>query len=221
MNPIAFTKAFTLLLIALFSLNTVQAEETQTLAAPVKVIQDTSNQVRQALKTYDYKLDFTRSAALVKNIMEPHVDVNRAALLILGKHWRTASQAQRDRFKEEFRTLLIRTYTTAFSEFHTYQIDYLPLETIPGENKVTVRTEMRRPGSPQPLPVSYRMENISGQWKVYDVIISGVSLVQNYRTTFGSEVSRTGSLDAVIDDLAQRNATALGQNKKADTSTKS
>jgi phospholipid transport system substrate-binding protein len=208
MNPLAFTSVFTLLLIALSILKTVQAEET--LAAPVKVVQEASDQVRQALKAYDYKLDFNRSAALVKNIMEPHVDVNRAALLILGKHWRTASPAQRNRFKEEFRTLLIRTYTTAFSEFHTYQIDYLPLEMVPGENKVNVRTEMRRPGSPQPLPVGYRMEIIDGEWKVYDVIISGVSLVQNYRTTFSSEVSRTGSLNAVIDDLAQRNMAALG-----------
>lgn len=209
MNPIVSLRAFFILLTGLLALNTALAEET--LSAPVKVVQEASTQVREALKSYNYKLDFIKSAQLVKHIMEPHVDVNRAALLILGKHWRTATQQQRDRFKEEFRTLMIRTYTTAFSEFHTYEIEYLPLETTPGENKVTVRTEMRRPSSPQPLPVSYRMENINGEWKVYDVIISGVSLVQNYRTTFSSEVARTGSLDAVINDLAQRNASALSK----------
>lgn len=217
MNFIAFTRIVSLLLLTLSFLTIARAEDT---TEPVRVIQTASDQVRNALKAYDYKLDFIRSAALVKNIMEPHVDVNRAALLILGKYWRTATPVQRDRFKEEFRTLMIRTYTTAFAEFHTYQIDYLPLEITPGENKVMVRTEMRRPGSPQPLPVAYRMENISGAWKVYDVIISGVSLVQNYRTTFGSEVARTGSLDAVIDDLAQRNTAALGPAKKAVTAAK-
>ena len=208
MNPGIALKSLILFLFALLTLNTALADETP---APVKIVQETSEQVRDALKSYNYKLDFSKSAQLVKTIMEPHVDVNRAALLILGKHWRTATPVQRDRFKEEFRTLLIRTYTTAFSEFHTYQIDYLPLEVTPGENKVTVRTEMRRPNSPQPLPVNYRMENVNGDWKVYDVIISGVSLVQNYRTTFSSEVARTGSLDTVINDLAQRNTTALSK----------
>jgi phospholipid transport system substrate-binding protein len=208
MNPIVSLRARFIFLISLLVFSTAQAAEPA--IDPITVVKEASNQVRDALKAYDNKLDFIRSAELVKNIMEPHVDVNRASLLILGKHWRTATHDQRDRFKREFRTLMIRTYTTAFSEFHTYHVDYLPLETTPGENKVTVRTEMRRPSSPQPLPVSYRMENIAGEWKVYDVIISGVSLVQNYRSTFSSEVARTGSLDSVIDDLAQRNATALG-----------
>lgn len=219
MNPIVSLRARLIFLISLLVFSTAQAAEPS--IDPITVVKEASNQVRDALKAYDYKLDFTRSAELVKNIMEPHVDVNRASLLILGKHWRTATQDQRERFKREFRTLMIRTYTTAFSEFHTYHVDYLPLETTPGENKVTVRTEMRRPGSPQPLPVSYRMENIAGEWKVYDVIISGVSLVQNYRSTFSSEVARTGSLDSVIDDLAQRNAAALGTSTTAAAPSKS
>ena len=219
MNLTASFKYFAALFLCLLALNIAHAEDV--LPAPVKIVQDASQQVREALKAYNYQLDFAKSAQLVKHIMEPHVDVNRAALLILGKHWRTATPEQRDRFKEEFRTLLIRTYTTAFSEFHTYEISYLPLETTPGENKVTVRTEMRRASSPQPLPVSYRMENINGDWKVYDVIISGVSLVQNYRTTFSSEVARTGSLDTVINDLAQRNASALKRVETQDGKTNS
>jgi phospholipid transport system substrate-binding protein len=183
----------------------------EALLPPQKVIQETSEQVKEALRKDDYKIDFAKATRIVKEILEPHVDVNRAALLILGKHWRTATPDQRERFKNEFRTMLIRTYTTAFSEFKAFEISHLPLEMAPSDDKVTVRTEIRQSGTPQPVPVSYRMENAGGEWKVYDVMISGVSLVQNYRTTFGSEIARTGSLEAVIKNLAERNAAALSK----------
>ncbi len=177
----------------------------EVLLLPQQVIQETSDAVKQALKEYDYKLDIPKATRIVKEILEPHVDADRAAMLILGKHWRTATPQQRERFKDEFRTLLIRTYATAFNEYKDWNIRYLPLQAPAAEKKVMVRTEILQPGA-KPVAVDYRMIEEKGTWKVYDVLIEGISLVQNYRTTFSEDIARTGSLDSVINELAKRNA---------------
>jgi phospholipid transport system substrate-binding protein len=204
-----------LIMLSLASLSTFShAKAPENLLPPQKVIHETSEQVQEALKKDHYQIDFTKATKIVRDILEPHVDTNRAALLILGKHWKTATPIQREQFKNEFRTMLIRTYTSAFSEFKTFELHHFPLEMAPNDDKVIVKTEIRRSNSPQPLPVNYRMENTNGEWKVYDIIIGGVSLVQNYRTTFGNEISRTGSLEEVIKDLAERNASALQKSSR-------
>jgi phospholipid transport system substrate-binding protein len=177
----------------------------ETLLPPQQVIQETSDAVKQALREYNYKLDIPKATRIVKEILEPHVDVDRAALLILGKHWRTATPEQRQRFKDEFRMLLIRTYTTAFTEYKNWEIRYLPLNAPLADKKTVVRTEVLQPGA-KPVAVDYRMIETAGVWKVYDVLIEGISLVQNYRTTFSEDIARTGSLDSVIEELAKRNA---------------
>lgn len=177
----------------------------EVLLPPQQVIQETSDDVKQALREYNYKLDISKAARIVREILEPHVDVDRAAMLILGKHWRTATPQQRERFKDEFRTLLIRTYATAFNEYKDWNIRYLPLQAPAAEKKVVVRTEILQPGA-KPVAVDYRMIDANGTWKVYDVLIEGISLVQNYRTTFSEDIARTGSLDTVINELAKRNA---------------
>jgi len=177
----------------------------ETLLPPQQVIQETSDAVKQALREYDYKLDLPKATRIVKEILEPHVDVDRAALLILGKHWRTATPQQRERFKNEFRMLLIRTYTTAFNEYRDWNIRYLPLQSPLEDKKAVVRTEILQSGA-KPVAVDYRMVDAGGSWKVYDVLIEGISLVQNYRTTFSEDIARTGSLDSVIEELARRNA---------------
>jgi phospholipid transport system substrate-binding protein len=177
----------------------------EALLPPQQVIQKTSDEVKQALREYDYKLDVPRATRIVKEILEPHVDVDRAALLILGKHWRTATPQQRERFKNEFRMLLIRTYTAAFTEYKDWDIRYLPLQTPLADKKAVIKTEILQPGA-KPVAVDYRMVGTNGTWKVYDVLIEGISLVQNYRTTFSEDIARTGSLDSVIDELSKRNA---------------
>jgi len=135
------------------------------------------------------------------------VDFERVSHLILGKFWKTATPQQQVRFKKEFRTLLVRTYTTAFTEYANWTIRYLPITLNQDDDKALVRTEILQEGA-KPVAVNYRMVNINNDWKVYDVLIQGISLVQNYRASFTSEVSRTGSLDQLIDELAQRNISA-------------
>lgn len=184
------------------------AEEPESLLPPQIVIQHTSQELQKNLQKPEYKNNFTKATQLVDRILETHVDFDRVSILILGKFWKTATPEQQARFKQEFRTLLVRTYTTAFTEYANWSIRYLPLTLAEGESKALVRTEILQSGA-QPVAVNYRMVDINNDWKVYDVLIQGISLVQNYRTSFTNEVSRTGSLDQLISELAQRNRSAL------------
>ncbi|SMF93656.1 phospholipid transport system substrate-binding protein [Methylomagnum ishizawai] len=185
---------------------TVRAEEG--LLPPQVVIQKTADQLQVSLQKPEYKSDFRKATALVDQIIEPQIDFDRVSVLILGKLWKTATPEQKDRFKKEFRLLLVRTYTTAFTEYADWKIRYLPLEMNPADKKVMVRTEILQSGA-QPVGVNYRMILEGSQWKVYDVLIEGVSLLQNYRSSFTDEVARTGSLDQLITHLTERNAAAL------------
>lgn len=178
------------------------------LLPPQLVIQNTSDTLQKNLQRPEYKKDFPKATRFVEEVIDPHVDFERVSILILGKYWKTASSAQQERFKKEFRTLLVRTYTTAFTEYSNWTIRYLPLKLSEQDNRVVVRTEILQPGA-QPIAVNYRMVNAKGDWKVYDVLIEGVSLIQNYRTSFSDEIARTGSLDQLITHIAQRNSTAL------------
>lgn len=192
----------------LLSLLSAMAVAEEGLLPPQQVIQRTSDQMQVTLQQPDYKANFKKATDFVDGVLESHVDFERVSILILGKHWKAASPAQKARFKKEFRMLLVRTYTTAFTEYANWQIRYLPLEMNPGEKKALVRTEILQSGA-QPVAVNYRMLFEGGDWKVYDVLIEGISLLQNYRTSFTDEVSRTGSLDQLINHLAERNASAM------------
>lgn len=192
----------------LLSLLSAWAVAEEGLLPPQQVIQRTSDQMQVTLQKPEYKNNFKKATSFVDQILESHVDFERVSILILGKHWKAATPAQKERFKKEFRMLLVRTYTTAFTEYANWQIRYLPLDMAPSDKKALVRTEILQSGA-QPVAVNYRMLFESGDWKVYDVLIEGISLLQNYRTSFTEEVSRTGSLDQLIVRLAERNASAM------------
>jgi phospholipid transport system substrate-binding protein len=178
------------------------------LLPPQQAIQTASNQLQTKLQDKSFTKDFAQITQFVKQVIYPHTDFDRISALVLGKLWKTAPSQERERFKEEFQTLLVRTYSRAFVEFKDWSIRYLPLKMENGATKVIVKTEVLQPGM-QPVSVDYRMLLSNGQWKAYDIMIEGVSLVTNYRTTFSNEVKTKGSLSAVIDGLAKRNAEAL------------
>ena len=100
----------------------------EALSPAQQVIQKTSDQLQVSLQKPEYKADFRKATTLVDQIINPNVDFDRVSILVLGKHWRSATPEQRDRFKQEFRMLLVRTYTTAFTEYSDWKIRYLPLE---------------------------------------------------------------------------------------------
>ncbi|MBN2701870.1 MAG: ABC transporter substrate-binding protein [Methylothermaceae bacterium] len=184
------------------------------LVPPQQLIKKTSDQIQTELRQIDYKVDFAKAVDIVDRYIEPHVDFNRFAALVLGRHWRTATPEQRARFKKEFKTMLIRTYATAYGEYAEWEIQFMPIRGWESDtSKLMVRTKFVQPGS-QPVPVDFRMIRKGGEWKVYDVVIEGVDLIKNYRTTFDQEI-QTGSLDALIDRLAERNRKAFKDGGKA------
>ncbi len=195
---------FTLFL-GLSPLNRVSAGD---LSPPQQAIEETSSLLQQKLQDKSFTKDFTKITRFVNDVIDPHTDFDRIAALVLGKIWRTATNDERERFKKEFQTLLVRTYSRAFVEFKEWSVRFLPLEMAPGATKVIVRTEVLQPGI-KPVGVDYRMVLSKGQWKAYDIMIEGVSLVTNYRTTFSNEMQTKGSLNAIIENLAKRNAEAL------------
>ena len=203
-------KRFTVwvLFAALFGLMTVNKAMASDLLPPQQAIEKASLKLQEKLQDKSFTKDFSKIAEFVNEVIYPHTDFDRISALVLGQNWKTATNDERQRFKQEFQTLLVRTYSRAFVEFHDWSVRFLPLSMENGATKVIVKTEVLQPGL-QPIAVNYRMLLSKGDWKAYDIMIEGVSLVTNYRTTFSNEVKTKGSLNAVIDGLAKRNAEAL------------
>lgn len=204
-------KQFTLFGLCLFfmALLPVSGAYSQDLLPPQQAIQDASDKLQHRLQDQSFKNDFAKITQFVNEVIYPHTDFDKISALVLGKLWKSASPDERERFKREFQMLLVRTYSRAFVEFKEWSVRFLPIDMEPGANKVIVKTEVLQPGI-QPVGVNYRMFlSETGQWKAYDIMIEGVSLVTNYRTTFTNEVQQKGSLGAVIEGLAKRNAEAL------------
>ncbi len=178
------------------------------LQQPQQIIQGISDQLQNKLRDKAFSQDFAKVTRYVNGVIEPHTDFNRIAALVLGKHWKSATGDEQERFKAEFRNLLVRTYARAFVEYQDWTIRYLPLNIPDNADKLIVKTEVLQPGL-NPVDVNYRMFLSQGTWKVYDIMIEGVSLVTNYRSSFSEEIQRKGSLSALIDSLAKRNSEAL------------
>ncbi len=140
---------------------------------------------------------------LVDQVVIPHFDFTRMSRWVLGKYWRQATPEQRERFATEFRTLLVKTYATSLLEFIDDQFKYPPLRMKPDAKRVTVRTDVIRSGA-APVRIEYRLFKGKEGWKAYDVLVEGISLVANYRSSFAEEI-RQGGLDKLITRLAEHN----------------
>ncbi len=173
--------------------------------APQDMVKETSQLMLDKLRQEKevIKADPNRIYALVNQIVIPHFDFEYMSQMVLAKYWRRASDSQRAAFTEEFKQLLVRTYATSLNEYADQEVIYLPYRAGRDENQAMVRTEVEQPGS-FPIPIDYRLRQNSSQWKVFDVVIDGVSLVTNYRTSFAKEI-RSGDLDSLIKTLADRN----------------
>jgi phospholipid transport system substrate-binding protein len=142
-------------------------------------------------------------AQLVETKVLPHFNFARMTQLAVGRNWRQASPEQQKVLTDEFRTLLVRTYTTAFTGYKNQTIEYRPLKMAPTDTDVLVKSVVKQPTG-QPIAIDYSMEKQGTAWKVYDVKIEGISLVENYRNTFNAEIGRTG-VDGLIKVLADKN----------------
>jgi phospholipid transport system substrate-binding protein len=174
-------------------------------SSALSLAQQTSERMLDAMRDRreELKQHPERIYGLVEEIVLPHFDFERMSRLVLGRYWRSATPEQQKRFVEEFRNLLVRTYATALLDYSDYTISFAPVRAPANATDIIVRSEVQQPGG-LPVPIDYRMYAQGDTWKVYDVIVDGVSLLTNYRTSFGNEVRQSG-LDRLIDRLAERN----------------
>lgn len=154
--------------------------------------------------------EMSRVIALVDSKVMPNVNFVRMTASAVGRSWRQATPEQQKRLQEEFKTLLIRTYSGALSQVKDQTLSVKPLRAAPGDNEVVVRTEVL--GRGDPVQLDYRMEKTATGWKIYDLNVLGVWLVDTYRTQFAQEISAKG-LDGLIASLAQRNKSNTGNQK--------
>ncbi|MCU0835032.1 MAG: ABC transporter substrate-binding protein [Chromatiaceae bacterium] len=184
----------------------VQLAANEPLSAPQQVIQQVSDGLMRVLREDRSLLqnDPAYVHRLVDELFLPHVDFDRVSALVLGPHWRQASQAQRAQFREAFKGLLIHTYASALNELSEWQIRFPPERPSASGRDLTVRTQVMRPGG-EPIDVDYRMHEKGGQWLAFDVSVAGVSLLNAYRSTF-TQMARERGIDGLIAELETRNA---------------
>jgi phospholipid transport system substrate-binding protein len=173
--------------------------------SPQELVRDTSSRMLLAMhEEHDIiEKDEAHLYQLVEEIVLPNFDFQRMSQWVLGKNWRNATAQQREQFVEQFRMLLVRTYGTALLEYADEEIEYLPFTGQQNADNVTVRTEIDQAGVGV-IPITYSMYQSGAGWKVYDISISGVSLVTNYRSSYGSIIRKDG-IDRLIHQLADRN----------------
>ncbi len=204
-----------LLSILLFSFTAISSAATHEDTAKARqVIEKSSEQIKQTLKQPDYQNDFNKATHFVDGIVTEFVDMPRVSMLVLGKNIRKATKDQKIRFMKEFKILLVRTYTRAFLEYKDWSITFKPYNDEKDDRKTIVKTQVHQPGK-QPVNINYRMLlNKKGEWKVYEIIIEGISLVTNYRSSFNQEIAQTGSIDGVIQTLIDKNNKADSDNER-------
>ncbi len=147
-----------------------------------------------------------RIFALAEEKILPNFDFDRVCRMVLGKNWKTATPEQQASFQKEFRSLLLRTYATALSKYKDQVIEFKPMRAEAGAKNVSVKTQILQSGG-QPIAVDYSLAKVENGWKVYDIVIEGVSLVTNYRSQFSNEI-RTNGLDSLNKKLADKNKAA-------------
>lgn len=182
--------------------------------APDVLVKRISGEVMAAVKA-DPQIqagDVNRIVALVDSKIMPSVNFSRMTASAVGRHWREATPEQQKKLQDEFKTLLVRTYSGALGEVKDQTITFRPLRARPEDTEVVVRSEVI--GRGDPVQIDYRMEKTPDGWKIYDLNVLGLWLVETYRTQFSQEINARG-IDGLIAALAQRNKSNAGTTGKA------
>jgi phospholipid transport system substrate-binding protein len=191
--------------IGLAALALVTAAPAAAQEAPDALVKRVSQEVLQIIKTDP--LVQAGNEARIREVIEvkllPNFDFTRMTALAMGRNWRAATPEQQKRLTDEFRALLVRTYSGALNQYRNETIEYKPLRASPGDTEVIVRTAVLKP-SGSPVQIDYSMEKKADGWKAYDVIVAGVSLVTNYRDEFNEQV-KAGGVDGLIARLVEKN----------------
>ncbi|PXW97138.1 phospholipid transport system substrate-binding protein [Sphaerotilus hippei] len=178
--------------------------------APDALVKQVSSEVVDSVKA-DKTIqagDVKKIIALVDAKILPHVNFQRMTSSAVGRYWRQATPEQQGRLQDEFKTLLVRTYAGALTQVKDQTIEFRPLRSRPEDTEVIVRSEVK--GKGDPIQLDYRLEKAGDAWKIYDVNVMGVWLVENYRSSFAQEIASSG-IEGLITKLAAKNKSAASK----------
>ncbi len=199
------------LIVAMFLTGSVQAQE-----APDVLVQQVTEEVLDIIrKDKEIQSGNTQKVLeLVEKKVLPHFNFQHMTALAVGRDWKKAAPQQQQQLTQEFKTLLVRTYSNALTGYRNQKIVFKPFKINAGDTDALVRTEVLQPGS-KAVQLDYSLEKLDTGWKVYDVTVAGISLVTNYRDQFGQEV-RSGGIDGLIATIAAKNKSLEASALKAD-----
>ena len=188
-------------------------------ALPNVVVHSSITRLFDAVKAENEKsgaISVDKVRELVEDIVMPNVDEQVMSRWVVGKHWRKMSKAQKKEFIGLFKDLLIRTYASSLSEYVYYKINFFPFKHKATKKKATVKMEIERTEGPA-VPIQFKLrKSKKGDWKVYDVLVDGISLVANYRSTFASIIKKDG-VEGVLKKLRSEKTDAeKGKDTPAD-----
>ena len=175
---------------------------------PEELVRKVTQDVLDAIKS-DEQLaagDRQKAIKLAEEKILPHVDFEEATRIAVGRGWKQASPEQRKRLIAEFRAMLVRTYSNAIRAYEGQTMKVMPVRMKPGDDDVTVHNQFIRPGA-KPVLIDYSMRKTDNGWKIYDIVVEGVSLVLTYRSEFDAVVKQEG-IDGLIKRLSSKNTPA-------------
>ena len=179
-------------------------------SGPEELVKKITQDVLDSVKS-DKQLaagDRQKALQLAEEKILPHVDFAEATRLAVGRSWNQASAEQKKRLTDEFRRMLVRTYSSAISAYQGQTMKVLPVRMKPADTDVTVRNQYIRPGA-KPVQLDYAMHKTDGGWKIYDIVVEGVSLVLTYRSEFDAAVKQEG-IDGLIKRMAAKSSPPAG-----------
>jgi phospholipid transport system substrate-binding protein len=210
MNSSIFPRAAVVLMVAASTVVLPTLVRAADVVAPDALIRDLSTDVIETVKA-DKAIqagDVGRIITLVDTKVMPNVNFPRMTASAVGRPWRTATPEQQKRLQEEFKILLVRTYAGALSQVKDQTVGLKPYRAAPEDTEVVVRTEVR--GKGEPIQLDYRLEKGANGWKIYDVNVLGVWLIDQYKASFAQEIAASG-LDGLITKLSEKNKAASGK----------
>lgn len=180
--------------------------------APDRLVDKTVKEVMEIIQKDEALKNGDRDKMhdLIETKILPHFNFSRMTQLAMGQHWSKAAPEQQNKLVNEFRTLLVRTYSNALTSYNKETINVNPIKQLGDQVETTVRTVVIQGNGKEPVPIDYSMEKKPDGWKVYDVTVAGVSLVTNYRGTFNSQV-RKGGVEGLLKALEDKNKSLVGK----------
>jgi len=175
--------------------------------APEELVRKTTEDILKDIRSHReiYNKDYAKLYRMADEKVLLHFDFQRMSQWVLGRFWKQATPEQRIGFSNEFRDLLVGTYSQALLNYTDQKMIYLPVQRKPGDTDVTVKTEVKQTGGQPNIPIYFSLyKNKEDAWKVYDITIEGVSLVTNYRSVYATKIREKG-MDSLIAEIAENN----------------